>query len=216
MLLGIDLGTGSAKALLLATDGTAVSEASISYPVHAPHAGWAESEPGDWWLAVASSVRKAVGNHADQVQAVSLSGQMHGVVIADASGQPLRPAILWADTRSSATLNTYHAIDAAILERLGNPITAGMAGPTLLWLREHEPTVYTEARWALQPKDWLLLRLTGEVATEPSDASGTLLYDVVSDNWAREAISALNLRCDWLPKIISSSAIAGYLTAIAS
>ncbi|MEG3989426.1 xylulokinase [Microcoleus sp. S28C3] len=216
MLLGIDLGTGSAKALLLATDGTAIGEASSSYPVRAPHPGWAESQPEDWWLAVASAVRKAVGNHAQEVQAIALSGQMHGVVLADESGQPLRPAILWADTRSSATLNTYHSLDAAILERLGNPVTAGMAGPTLLWLREHEATVYSEARWALQPKDWLRLRMTGEVATEPSEASGTLLYDVVSDNWAGEAISALNLRGDWLPKIIPSSAIAGYLTIIAS
>ncbi|MBD2006312.1 MULTISPECIES: xylulokinase [Cyanophyceae] len=215
MLLGIDLGTGSAKALLLATDGSVMGEASSSYPVHAPHPGWAESEPGDWWSGVASAVRKAVGNHADQVQAIALSGQMHGVVLASESGQPLRPAILWADTRS-ATLNTYHSLDAAISERLGNPITAGMAGPTLLWLREHEATVYAQARWALQPKDWLRLRMTGEVATEPSDASGTLLYDVVSDNWAGDAISALNLRCDWLPKIIPSSAIAGDLTAIAS
>jgi len=216
MLLGIDLGTGSAKALLLATDGTAIGEASSSYPVRAPHPGWAESEPEDWWLAVASAVRKAVGNHADRVEAIALSGQMHGVVLASESGQPLRPAILWADTRSSATLNTYHSLDAAILERLGNPVTAGMAGPTLLWLREHEATVYSEARWALQPKDWLRLRMTGEVATEPSDASGTLLYDVVSDNWAREAIWALNLRGEWLPKIIPSSAISGYLTTIAS
>ncbi len=216
MLLGIDLGTGSAKALLLAADGTAAGEASSSYPVRAPHPGWAESEPEDWWLAVASAVRKAVGNHADRVQAIALSGQMHGVVLASESGHPLRPAILWADTRSFDTLNTYHSLDAAILERLGNPVTAGMAGPTLLWLREHQATVYTEARWALQPKDWLRLRMTGEVATEPSDASGTLLYDVVSDNWAREAIWALNLRGDWLPKIIPSSAIAGYLTTIAS
>jgi xylulokinase len=216
MLLGIDLGTGSAKALLLAADGTAAYEASSSYPVHAPHPGWAESEPEDWWLAVASAVRKAVGNHADRVQAIALSGQMHGVVLASESGQPLRPAILWADTRSSATLNTYHSLDAAILERLGNPVTAGMAGPTLLWLREHEASLYAQARWALQPKDWLRLRLTGEVATEPSDASGTLLYDIVSDNWAGEAIWALNLRGDWLPKIIPSSAIAGYLTTIAS
>jgi len=216
MLLGIDLGTGSAKALLLATDGSVMGEASSSYPVRAPHPGWAESEPEDWWLAVASAVRKAVGNHADRVQAIALSGQMHGVVLASESGQPLRPAILWADTRSSATLNTYHSLDAAILERLGNPVTAGMAGATLLWLREHEATVYSEARWALQPKDWLRLRMTGEVATEPSDASGTLLYNVVSDNWAREAIWALNLRSDWLPKIIPSSAISGYLTTIAS
>ncbi|MEH2002998.1 MAG: xylulokinase [Nostoc sp.] len=215
MLLGIDLGTGSAKALLLATDGTAIGEASSSYPVHAPHPGWAESEPGDWWLAVALAVRKAVGNHADQVQAIAFSGQMHGVVLASESGQPLRPAILWADTRS-ARQNSYHSLDATILERLGNPITAGMAGSILLWLQEYEPNVYAQARWALQPKDWLRLRLTGEVATEPSDASGTLLYDVVSDNWAWDAISVLNLRCDWLPKIIPSSAIAGYLTASAS
>ncbi|MFN6462164.1 MAG: xylulokinase [Nostoc sp. DedVER02] len=216
MLLGIDLGTGSAKALLMATDGTAIGEASSSYPVHAPQPGWAESESGDWWSAVALAVRKAVGNHADRVQAIALSGQMHGVVLTSESGEPLRPAILWADSRSSATLNAYHSLDAAILERLGNPITAGMAGSTLLWLREHEPTIYAQARWAFQPKDWLRFRLTGEVATEPSDASGTLLYDVVSDNWAWDVISALNLRCDWLPKIIPSSAIAGYLTASAS
>ncbi len=93
MLLGIDLGTGSAKALLLATDGTAIGEASSSYPVHAPHPGWAESEPGDWWSAVGEAVRKAVGNHTNQVQAIALSGQMHGVVLASESSQPLRPAI---------------------------------------------------------------------------------------------------------------------------
>ncbi|OKH52299.1 xylulokinase [Calothrix sp. HK-06] len=216
MLLGIDLGTGSAKVLLLGTDGTTIGEASSSYCVHAPYPGWAESAPSDWWLAVGKAVRKAVGNHTAQVQAIGLSGQMHGVVLGSESGQPLRPAILWADTRSSTILSAYHDLDATILKRLGNPITAGMAGSTLLWLREHEPTVYTEARWVLQPKDWLRLRLTGEVATEPCDASGTLLYDVVSDNWAKDAIRALNLRCDWLPKIIPSSAIAGHLTAIAS
>src|SRR5918997_3641879 len=135
MLLGIDLGTGSAKALLLAADGTAAGEASSSYPVRAPHPGWAESEPMDWWSGVGEAVRKAVGDRTDRVQAIALSGQMHGVVLASESGQPLRPAILWADTRSSATLNTYHSLDAAILERLGNPITAGMAGARFFWVR---------------------------------------------------------------------------------
>lgn len=212
MLLGIDLGTGSAKALLLATDGTTIAEASKAYAVHAPHPGWAESDPTDWWIAVGASVRQAVQNHADQVQAISLSGQMHGVVLSDATGEPLRAAILWADTRSRTTLDIYHALDAALLERLGNPITAGMAGPTLLWLREHEPLIYKAARWALQPKDWLRFRLVGEVATEPSDASGTLLYDVIADTWAWDAIAALNLRSDWIPKILPSSAIAGYLS----
>lgn len=216
MLLGIDLGTGSAKALLLATDGTVIGEASSSYKVVAPQPGWAESDPIDWWLAAGEAVRKAVGNYAKQVRAIAFSGQMHGVVLAGDSGEPLRPAILWADTRSSSVLDAYHALDAAILKRLGNPIAAGMAGPTLLWLQENEPAACNQARWALQPKDWLRWRLTGEVATEPSDASGTLLYDIVSDNWAADAIEALNLRGDWLPEIIPSSAIAGYLTTDAA
>jgi xylulokinase len=216
MLLGIDLGTGSAKALLLATDGTTIAAASSAYPVHAPQLGRAESDPADWWFAVGESVRRVVQNHADQVQAIGLSGQMHGVVLSDLLGHPLRSAILWADTRSRTMLAAYHALDSATLKRLGNPITTGMAGPTLLWLQEHEPTLYAEAHWALQPKDWLRLRLIGAAATEPSDASGTLLYNVISDHWAWDAISALNLRSDWIPKIIPSSAIAGYLTDVAS
>jgi xylulokinase len=150
---------------------------------------------------------------------------MHGVVLTDSLGKPLHSAILWADTRSTQMLEAYHSLDVSIRKRLGNPITVGMAGTTLLWLREHQPHIYAEARWVLQPKDWLRLQLTGEVATEPSDASGTLLYDVVSDDWAWDALEALNLRSDWLPTIVPSSAIcasqqrfaiAGYLTATAS
>lgn len=216
MLLGIDLGTGSAKALLLDIDGTVINEASSSYPVQAPHPGWAESNPVDWWLAVAVAARKVVEDREHQVRAIALSGQMHGVVLTDSLGKPLHSAILWADTRSTQMLEAYHSLDVSIRKRLGNPITVGMAGTTLLWLREHQPHIYAEARWVLQPKDWLRLQLTGEVATEPSDASGTLLYDVVSDDWAWEALDALNLRNDWLPTIVPSSAIAGFLTATAS
>lgn len=216
MLLGIDLGTGSAKALLLDIDGTVISEASSSYPVQAPYPGWAESNPIDWWLAVAIVVRKVVEKRGHQVRAIALSGQMHGVVLADSLGKPLHSAILWADTRSTQMLEAYHSLDVSTRKRLGNPITVGMAGTTLLWLREHQPHIYQEARWVLQPKDWLRLQLTGEVATEPSDASGTLLYDVVSDDWAWDALEALNLRSDWLPTIVPSSAIAGYLTTTAS
>lgn len=216
MLLGIDLGTSSVKALLLATDGTVLGEAASSYPVHAPHPGWAESDPADWWSAVAIAVRTAVKDRADRIQAIGLSGQMHGVVLADEEGTPLRSAILWADTRSSGMLDAYRSLDAGMLNRLANPITAGMAGPSLLWLREHEPDVYTAARWALQPKDWLRLRLTGVAVAEPSDASGTLLYDVLSDCWDLVVIEALKLRADWLAKLMPSSSIAGYLTTAAS
>lgn len=216
MLLGIDLGTGSAKALLLDIDGTVINEASSSYPVQVPHPGWAESNPVDWWLAVAVAVHKVVEDREHQVRAIALSGQMHGVVLTDSLGKPLHSAILWADTRSTQMLQAYHSLDVRIRKRLGNPITVGMAGTTLLWLREHQPHIYKEARWVLQPKDWLRLQLTGEVATEPSDASGTLLYDVVSDDWAWDALEALNLRSDWLPKIVPSSAITGSLTTTAS
>jgi xylulokinase len=216
MLLGIDLGTGSVKALLLDTDGTVVSEASSSYLVQSPYPGWAESDSADWWLAVVKAVREAVGDRSNLVRAIGLSGQMHGVVLVDEIGQPLYPAILWADTRSQKELEVYRSLDSNSLKRLGNPITAGMAGTTLLWLREHQPTLYSQARWVLQPKDWLRLQLTEEVATEPSDASGTLLYDGVLDDWAWDVLAALNLRTDWLPPLVSSSAIAGFLTASAS
>lgn len=212
MLLGIDLGTGSVKALLMTIAGTIVAEASSAYVVQSPKPGWAETDPEDWWSAVINAVKTVVSERADQVQAIGLSGQMHGVVLADSQGQPLRSAILWADMRSSSVLKAYDAIDSTLRNSLANPITAGMAGPTLLWLKQYEPDCYANARWVLQPKDWLRFRLTGEVAAEPADASGTLLYDVVRDRWAEAVIQALGLRSDWFPPLVSSTNIAGYLT----
>ncbi|MFQ3635323.1 MAG: xylulokinase [Cyanobacteriota bacterium] len=212
MLLGIDLGTSSLKALLMNADGTVIGEASHPYPVNAPRPGWAESNPQDWWEATAIALRQAVGANASQVRAIGLSGQMHGVVVCDAAGNPLRPAMLWADGRSHAELDHYRALGGEALRPLANPLTVGMAGPSLLWLRQWEPEIYRAARWALQPKDWLRLRLTGSAATEPSDASGTLMSDVARGTWAIALLEALNLRTDWLPPIIASSAIAGTLT----
>ncbi|MBE9180282.1 xylulokinase [Oculatella sp. LEGE 06141] len=216
MLLGIDLGTGSAKALLLSLEGDIVGEASSPYPVRSPQPGWAETEPQDWWSAVAIAVQTAVQHHTDAVEAIGLSGQMHGVVLTNAAGIPLRPAILWADTRSSDRLTAYHGLESRYQQQLANPITAGMAGSTLLWLRQHEPEFYQQARWVLQPKDWLRLQMTGAVAADPSDASGTLLYDVIGDRWAVELLQRLTLRSDWLPELRPSSQIAGQLTAEAA
>lgn len=217
MLLGIDLGTGSVKALLLESDGTVVDAAASSYPVNAPYPGWAETEPEQWWIATVHAVKTAVKDRAAAVQAIGLSGQMHGVVLTDAEATPLRAAILWADTRSSEVLNAYNSLDAKMRHQLANPITAGMAGTSLLWLRQHEAQVYASARWVLQPKDWLRFCLTQAVAAEPSDASGTLLYDVVADCWAFDVIAALKLRSDWLPSLLpSSSSIAGNLTVAAA
>ncbi|MBD1909137.1 MULTISPECIES: xylulokinase [unclassified Leptolyngbya] len=212
MLLGIDLGTGSVKALLLNPDGTVLAEASHTYPVQSPKPGWAETDPEAWWSAVAIAIHQVIAKSSHPVEAIGLSGQMHGAVLADKEGYALRPAILWADMRSSEVLDVYRQLPTDLLTRLSNPITAGMAGPTLLWLRQAEPDTYAATRWVLQPKDWLRLQLTGEVTAEPSDASGTLLYDVQADRWALEVMEALQLRTDWLPPLIPSNRIAGHLT----
>lgn len=212
MLLGLDLGTGSIKALLLDESGTPHSESSASYPVDSPRAGWAETYPEDWWDATVKAAREAAGDRAREVRAVGLSGQMHGVVLTDDNGTPQRPAILWADTRSTGEREAYRNLDDEDRRRLANPPATGMAGPTLLWLRDNEPDAYSSARWALQPKDWLRLRLTGEVATESSDASATLLYDLFSDDWDHGVVEALGLRGELLAPTTRSHEIAGFLT----
>ena len=173
MLLGLDLGTSSVKALLLDEGGAPLGEGSASYAVRAPRPGWAESSPEDWWAAVLEAKDAAVGRRGAEVTALGLSGQMHGVVLVDELGLPLPPAVLWADARSGAELEAYRRLDEDLGRRLANPPAVGMAGPSLLWLRDQEPDAYTSARWALQPKDWLRMRMTGEAATEPSDASAT-------------------------------------------
>ncbi len=216
MLLGIDLGTSSVKALLLAPDGRVVGEAAHAYPVRAPRPGWSETDPEAWWTAVVAAVQQAVGPRSGEVEAIGLSGQMHGVVLTGARGEALRPAVLWADARSDRELERYRALPAEQLRALANPITVGMAGPTLLWLRDNEADAYETARWALQPKDWLRFRLTGDAATDPSDASATLLYDLQRDAWARDVIEVLGLRQDLLPPILGSAQVAGLLSASAA
>ena len=216
MLLGLDLGTGSAKALLIGASGNVLGEGAASYPVRSPRPGWAESDPRDWWNACAEAVRAAVGGRGAPVAALGLSGQMHGVVLSDAVGNPKRPAVLWADTRSAGQLAHYGELDTRLHSRLANPLAAGMAGPSLLWLRDKEPEAYQTARWALQPKDWLRLRLTGEALSEPSDASATLLYDLEADRWSGPVIETLGLRADLFPPLVASGETAGTLTREAS
>lgn len=211
MLLGLDLGTGSLKALLMDTEGKVVGEASRPYPVRSPQPGWAESDPHDWWVAAGEATQEVVGAHAGEVHTIGLSGQMHGVVLSRAGGIPLRNAILWADSRSGDRLGLYRMQGPEMLGRLGNPLTTGMAGPSLLWLRDLE-MVYWQATWALQPKDWLRLRLTGQAAAEPSDASATLLYDLKTDSWFDELIGGLGLRREILAPLQPSGAVAGELS----
>ena len=216
MFLGIDLGTSSLKALVLDVDGAIVGRASAPYSMSTPQPGWSESNPEDWWHAAATAARQAAGDHAAEIAAVGVSGQMHGVVLSDDIGQPLRPAILWSDGRTRRQLDDYRELGEDLRRKLANPPATGMAGPTLLWLRDHERPQYRAAHWALQPKDWLRLRLIQEAATEPSDASGTLLYDLTTDYWAKDVLEALDLRLDFLPPIRESAEICGVLSRAAS
>lgn len=216
-LLGIDLGTSSVKILILDTQGHTLGASKVDYAVLAPQAGWTESNPNEWWAATVTAVQAAMAQvpHV-RISAIGLSGQMHGVVPTDEEGRPTGAALLWADTRAEAELERYQALPPSMLERLANPLAPGMAGPLLCWLAEHEVSTYQAACWALQPKDWLRMRLTDAVATDPSDASATLLYDLPADRWADDVIIALGLKRDLFPPILPSGADAGKLSARAA
>src|SRR6266853_649423 len=194
-------------------DGSVKEVASACYPIDSSQPGWAETDPAAWWLATRKAVTSLDAMHLRAVEAVGLSGQMHGVVLTDAGGRALRPAVLWADGRTTVEVHRYRRLDPELLSRLANPPATGMAGPTLLWLKAHESSVYDRARWALQPKDWVRMQLTGEASSEPTDASGTLLYDSVDDAWCGDVLRELQIRADLLPEPVASEQAAGQLTA---
>jgi xylulokinase len=211
-VLGLDLGTSQVKALLCAPDGTVLGQGTAGYQVSTPRPGWAETDPEHWWQAACTAVRAAAGPKPAEVLGLALAGQMHGVVLCTERAVVLRPAITWLDRRAEAEAEDYQRLPEDLRARLGNAPSAGMAGPILLWLSRHEPGLYRQARWMLQPKDWLRLRLTGpgvQVATDPTDASGTLLFDLARSEWATDVARALELRTDLLPDIRGSAEIAG-------
>src|ERR1700733_1227152 len=228
LVAGLDDPAGSGGAVL--------GRGRAEYPVLVPSAGRAESDPADWWRATGRAVRQAVAQAPDaEIVAVAVAGQMHGVVLTaaapstpgppSASGPPSTPgpssppdpwpavrrAILWLDQRAAVEAGRYSELPATLTRGLGNRPSAGMAGPILTWLAEHEPENVASARWALQPKDWLRLRMTGQAATDPTDASGTLEFDLERDAWADDLIAALGLPRDLLPPVRGSSEAAGAL-----
>ena len=215
-LLGIDLGTSSVKVVLSDPAGHLLDQVTEAYPVERPHPGWAETDPMAWWDAIVRAVAR-LGSDARHVAGIGLSGQMHGVVLCGVDTTPVRPALLWCDARAETQLELYRRLTAQVRARLGNPLSAGMAGPQIAWLHRHEPASVRSARWALQPKDWIRARLTGHFAAEPSDASATLLYDVIGQHWDDTVIDALGIRRSLLPDILPHSGVrAGQLTTTAA
>jgi xylulokinase len=210
---GVDIGTTGARALVIDDSGSIVVSASSEYPLSSPRPGWSEQDPNDWW-AGAKKVLSRVGRDA-QLDAIGLTGQMHGSVFLDEDHQPIRPALLWNDQRTSAQCD---AITAAVgPQRLvaiaGNPALTGFQAPKILWLRDNEPTSYKRVRHVLLPKDFVRLRLSGELATDASDAAGTLLMDVGARKWSAEILDALEVPPEWLPQIYEGPDQTGVLPA---
>lgn len=212
-VLGIDLGTSQVKALVMTPDGEILGRGRAGYRVVSPGEGLAETDPAEWWRATTAAVREALADaSADiEVAAVGVDGQMHGVVLADADGAAVRPGILWLDRRAEAEAARYGELPAELTRPLGNQASAGMAGPMLGWLAAHEVDALRAARWALQPKDWVRMRLTGLAATDPTDASGTLLFDLARGVWADGVIAALGLPAEKLPPVLRATQVAGQL-----
>ncbi len=220
-LLGVDLGTSGVKALLVDARGAVVASASESYPLHTPQPLWAEQDPNDWWNATCTAIRAVLGQAgvaANQVCSVGLSGQMHGSVFLDENGESIRPALLWCDQRTAAECAwmTEQIGERAILETTLNPVLTGFQAGKILWLRRHEPDHYARVRQVLLPKDFIRYRLTGESATEVSDASGTALFNVPQRDWAYEILDALELPRAWFPRVYESPEITGRVSAPAA
>ena len=205
--LGIDLGTGSVKIAVVTPDDVVTATASRAYPIHSPHSGWAETDPQDWLDAVTAVVESL---DTAGVGCVGFSGQMHGIVVVDEALNPLRPAILWADTRSADQAERMAADFTAVdWQRWGSRPVAGFAASSVAWLRENEPETLARARYVMQPKDWLRARLGGDIATDASDASGTLLFDVTSGDWDASACEWSGIDVSLLPQVQASQAPAG-------
>lgn len=220
--LGIDIGTSGTKTLAIREDGEILSSATIEYPLYSPHPGWSEQDPQDWWEASAESVQLVLHRgriNPQEVKGIGLSGQMHGSVFLDSAGQVIRRALLWNDQR---TAQECHEIEQraggreALIGMVANPALTGFTAPKILWLRNHEPEHYERVRQILLPKDYVRFRLTGEFASEVSDASGTLLLDVKARQWSAELLSKLDIDPALLPQVYESEEVSGTLTAAAA
>ena len=218
--LGIDIGTSGTKTLAISGDGTILASASAEYPLAVPRPGWTEQNPADWWSATQSTVQEVMTDlDAADVKGIGLSGQMHGSVFLDEAGAVIRPALLWNDQRTAAECDeiTERAGGRAELIRMvANPALTGFTAPKILWLRNHEPQNADRVRKILLPKDYIRYEITGEFATEVSDASGTLLLDVAARDWSHELLGKLEIDAELLPKVYESPEVSGQLSQAAA
>jgi len=220
--LGIDVGTGGSRALLVGADGAVVSGVTAAHEdILMLKPLWAEQRPQDWWNASRQAVRQLLaetGVRGEQIAGVGLSGQMHGLTLLDAADQVIRPALIWCDQRSQEQVDWINAKAGkdTVLEQTANPVLTGFTAPKLLWVRDHDPASYERVRRMLLPKDYIRFCLTGEYASEVSDASGTALFDVVRRRWARPLIDKLGIDAAILPEVVESPQTTGRITEAAA
>lgn len=207
--VGIDIGTTAARGVGVDDTGRVIAAATAPYPLLTPRPQWTEQDPATWWRAaqvVLADVVKGVSARHGRVAGIGLTGQMHGSVFLDAAGEVIRPALLWNDQRTSRQTGwiTDHVGRDRLIKITGNPALTGFQAPKVLWLRDEEPASYRRVAHILLPKDYVRYRLTGELATDASDAAGTLLLDLRARNWSAEICDALDLNVSWLPRVCES------------
>jgi xylulokinase len=216
LLLGLDVGTTGARAVAVDEAGRVRAAASAGYSLRTPRPGWAEQDPADWWAGTRSALARVAADAAGdgEIAGLGLTGQMHGSVFLDAADEVIRPALLWNDQRTAAQCARITELVGAqrLIELAGNPALTGFQAPKVLWLRDEEPAAYARVAHLLLPKDYVRLLLTGERATDVSDASGTLLLDVRRRVWAEPILDALGIPRAWMPEVYEGPEVTGRLS----
>jgi xylulokinase len=222
LLLGIDVGTGGSRAVVINETGRIVASATVEHePFASPQTGWAEQDPDDWWRASVAAIREVVSSDnvsSDEIAAIGLSGQMHGSVLLNERDEVVRPALIWCDQRSDKQCEQLtQQIGAERLIKLTcNPALTGFTLPKMLWVRDNEPEAWQQVRSVLLPKDYVRFRLTGDKATDVADASGTLLLNVAERKWSDEMLAATGIDASLLPTVFESPEITGTISSSAA
>ena len=221
LFLGIDISTTGAKVLLMNHEGEVMSSATTPLSLSTPRPLWSEQYPEDWWQAVAASVRQALlqaNTSGEAVSAIGLTGQMHGLVLLDEQKQTLRPAILWNDQRCADECDEIRARIGRqrLIQITGNEALTGFTAPKIVWVKNHEPEIFARTRHILLPKDYVRLKLTGALAMDKADGSGTILFDLKARNWSPEILNALGIPSEWMPRTFEGHEVTGEVSSQAA
>ncbi|WP_346884675.1 xylulokinase [Clostridium sp. UBA4395] len=213
-LLGIDIGTSGTKTVLFDRGGNPISSSTAEYPLYQPEIGWAEQDPQDWWKAVCITINQVIKDsniNPEYISGIGLSGQMHGLVMLDGDGNVLRKSIIWCDQRTAKECVeiTEKVGEKRLIDITANPALTGFTASKILWVRNNEPEIYEKCRKILLPKDYIRYMLTGEFATEVSDASGMQLLDIKNRCWSKEVLNALDIPIEYLGDVHESIVVSG-------